>query len=75
MQIGEARMSALIVAGLTGVILTILLAQAFRSLTMALSISVPVAVVMGVAMFFMASDRVKKGGAKPPEKQKLTEGE
>jgi hypothetical protein len=75
MQIGEARMSALIVAALTGVILTILLAQAFRSVTMALSMSLPVAGVMGLVMFFMASDRVKKGGEKPPQETKPTEGE
>jgi len=69
MQIGEAKISALLVAGLTGVALTLTLKEALRSWTTAMSISVPAALVLGVAMFLMASDNIKKTGGekKPPE--------
>jgi hypothetical protein len=68
MRIGEAKISALVVAGLTGVALTVILQEALRSLTTAMSISVPAAAVLGVVMFLMASDDIeKKGGdGKPP---------
>ena len=68
-MIGEAKISALLVAGLTGVALTLTLKEALRSWTTAMSISVPAAVVLGVVMFLMASDNIKKTGGekKPPE--------
>lgn len=70
MQIGEARLSALLVAGLGGVGLTLMLREALRDLGTAMLISVPVALGMGVMMFLTASDEIsKKGGDKrPPEK-------
>ncbi len=69
MQIGEAKISALLVAGLTGVALTLTLKEALRSWTTAMSISVPAALVLGVVMFLMASDDIKKkgGDTKPPK--------
>ena len=71
MQIGEAKISALLVAGLTGVALTLTLKEALRSWTTAMSIAVPAAAVLGVVMFLMASDDIKKkgGDTKPPPKQ------
>jgi hypothetical protein len=70
MQIGEAKISALVVAGLTGVALTLTLKEALRSWTTAMSIAVPAALVLGVVMFLMASDNIeKKGGEKKPPKQ------
>jgi hypothetical protein len=70
MQIGEAKISALVVAGLTGLALTLTLKEALRSWTTAMSISVPAALVLGVVMFLMASDNIeKKGGEKKPPKQ------
>jgi hypothetical protein len=70
-MIGEAKISALVVAGLTGVALTVTLKEALRSWTTAMSISVPAALVLGVVMFLMASDSIKKkgGDTKPPPKQ------
>lgn len=67
MQIGEAKLSALVVSGLTGVGLTLLLSQALRDLGFALTISVPITLVMGAVMFLFASDNIKKGGEKPPK--------
>ncbi len=69
MQIGEAKISALLVAGLTGVALTLTLKEALRSWTTAMSISLPAALVLGVVMFLMASDNIKKkgGDGKPPK--------
>jgi dihydrodipicolinate synthase/N-acetylneuraminate lyase len=69
MQIGEAKISALVVAGLTGVALTLTLKEALRSWTTAMSIAVPAAAVLGVVMFLMASDDIKKKGGdeKPPK--------
>jgi hypothetical protein len=70
MQIGEAKISALLVAGLTGLALTLTLKEALRSWTTAMSISVPAAVVLGVVMFLMASDDIRKKGGDtntPPE--------
>ena len=71
MQIGEAKISALVVAGLTGLALTLTLKEALRSWTTAMSIAVPAALVLGVVMFLMASDDIKKkgGDTKPPAKQ------
>jgi hypothetical protein len=70
-MIGEAKISALVVAGLTGVALTVTLKEALRSWTTAMSISVPAALVLGVVMFLMASDSIKKkgGDTKSPPKQ------
>jgi hypothetical protein len=70
-MIGEAKISALVVAGLTGVALTVTLKEALRSWTTAMSISVPAALVLGVVMFLMASDSIKKkgGDTTPPPKQ------
>jgi hypothetical protein len=65
MQIGEAKISALAVSALAGVGLTLMLNEAFRDLAFALSISVPISLVMGVTLFLFASDNIKKGGDKP----------
>ena len=61
MQIGEAKISALVVSALTGVGLTLMLNQALRDLGIALSITVPVTLVMGAVLFLFASDNIKKG--------------
>jgi hypothetical protein len=74
MQIGEAKISALVVAALTGLAVTVTLAQAV-GLATALSISLPSAGVMGLVMFLLANDNIKKkGGDKPLPKEKVTEG-
>ena len=67
MQIDEAKISALVVSALTGVGLTLFLNQALRDLSLALSISIPVTLVVGAVMFVFASDNIKKGGDKPPQ--------
>ena len=67
MQIGEAKLSALVVSALMGVGLTLFLAQALRDVGFALSISVPVTLVMGAVLFLFASDNIKMGGDKPPK--------
>ncbi len=67
MEIGEAKISALVVSALTGAGLTLFLNQALRDWGLALSISVPVALVMAAVMFLFASDDNKKGGDKPPQ--------
>lgn len=69
MQIGEARISALAVSALTGLGLTLTLNTALRDLGFALSISVPVMLVMGTVLFLFASDNIKKGGEEPSAKQ------
>ncbi len=69
MQIGEARISAIAVSILTGIGLTFMLSSALRDISLALSISVPVTLVMGAVLFLFASDDIKKGGEKPPVKQ------
>ena len=63
----EARLSALVVAGLTGVGLTMIFSQSFRDIQMGLMIGVPVAVVMGAVLALFASDDVKKKSGKSPE--------
>ncbi len=68
MRIGEAKISALLISGLAGAGLTLMFAEALRSLTTALSISVPVTLVLGLAMFLTASDEVEKTGGDKPEK-------
>jgi hypothetical protein len=73
MQIGETKLSALVVAGLTFVALTATLAPVV-GLATALSVAVPAAGVMGIVLVVMASDIIKKRGDKPP-KEKATEGE
>ncbi len=67
MEIGEAKISALVVSALTGVGLTLFMHQALRDLNLALSISVPVTLVMGVVLFLFASDNIKKGDDKSPQ--------
>ncbi len=67
MQISEAKLSGLVISALTGVGLTLLLNQALRDLGFALSISIPITLVMGAVMFVFASDNIKKGGDKPPK--------
>ena len=62
MRVGEAKISALAVAALTGAGLTLMLSQALRDLGYALSISLPITLVMGAALFFFASDDIRKGG-------------
>lgn len=69
MQIGEARISAIAVSILTGIGLTFMLSSALRDVGFALSISVPITLVMGAVMFLFASDDIKKGGKEPPVKQ------
>jgi hypothetical protein len=73
MHIGEAKVSALLVAALAGVGLTLMFSEALRSLTTALSISVPTTLVLGLVMFLTASDEVKKTGGDKPENQ-MTKG-
>lgn len=67
MQISEAKLSGLVISALTGVGLTLLLNQALRDLGFALTISIPITLVMGAVMFLFASDNIKKGGDKPPK--------
>ena len=69
MQIGEARISAIAVSILTGIGLTFMLNTALRDLGFALSISVPIMLVMGAVLFVFASDNIKKGGDEPSAKQ------
>jgi len=62
--------SALVVSLLTGVILTVLLTQAFRNVWMAMGYTVPATVVMGGVMALLASEKIKiklGGKAKPPK--------
>lgn len=66
-MISEAKLSALAVSALTGIGLTLVLGRALRDVMFALSISVPIALVMGVTLFLFASDNIKKGGDKPPK--------
>jgi len=67
MQISEAKLSGLVISALTGVGLTLLLNQALRDLGFALTISVPITLVMGAVLFVFASDNIKTGGKKPPK--------
>ena len=67
MQIGEAKLSALAVSFLTGVGLTIVLNQALRDFGFALTITIPITLVMGAVLFVFASDNIKTGGDKPPK--------
>ena len=67
MQISEAKLSALVISVLTGAGLTLLLNQALRDLGFALSISIPITLVMGAVLFVFASDNIKTGGDKPPK--------
>ena len=61
----EAKLSAILVALLTGIGITMTLTAAYRDLGSALAISVPVALVMGVVLAIFATDQIKKGGDKP----------
>ena len=54
MQIGEAKISALVVSALTGIGLTLFMNQALRDLGLALSISIPVTLVMGAVLFVLS---------------------
>jgi hypothetical protein len=65
----EARISAIAVSVLTSVGLTFMLNTALRDLGFALSISVPVTLVMGAVLVLLASDGTKKGGNEPLAKQ------
>lgn len=67
MQIGEAKLSALLVSALTGAGLTLTLNQVLRDLGFVLTITVPITLVMGAILFLFASDNIKKGGDKPPK--------
>ena len=69
MHIGEARISAIAVSILTGIGLTFMLSTALRDVGFALTISVPVTLVMGAVLFLFASDDIKKGGKEPQAKQ------
>ncbi|MEZ6028920.1 MAG: hypothetical protein R3C46_04130 [Hyphomonadaceae bacterium] len=66
MHFGEAKLSALIVSALTGVGLTLFLNSALRDLGSALTISIPLTLVMGIVLTIFATDNIKKGGEKPP---------
>ena len=57
-------MSALIVAALAGVGLTLMLANALRDLVAALAIAVPISLALGAVMAVFASD-----GPRPPREQ------
>ncbi len=63
----EAKLSAVVISLLIGAALTVMLNSALRDLGAALTISVPVALVMGVVLTLFASDNIKKGGDKPPK--------
>lgn len=67
MQISEAKLSALLISALTGAGLTLMLSQALRDLGFALTITIPITLVMGAVLFVFASDNIKKGGEKPPK--------
>jgi len=67
MRIGEAKISALVISVLTGAGLTVMLNQALRDLGFALTITIPITLVMGALLFVFASDNIKKGGEKPPK--------
>ncbi|HVY87596.1 MAG TPA: hypothetical protein VG942_01915 [Hyphomonadaceae bacterium] len=72
-MISEAKLSAILVAALTGVGLTVMLTNVFRDLGTALSISLPAALIMGVVMALFATDNINKGGDKPSTR-KANEG-
>jgi hypothetical protein len=63
----ESMISALIVTLVTGAMLTLVLAQAFRSVWIALEYSIPATLVMGGVMALIASEKIKLGGRKPPK--------
>lgn len=66
-MISEARVSAIVVSVLTGVGLTFVLATAFRSVVTALTVAVPVTLVMAAVMALIASDDIKKRDDKSPK--------
>jgi uncharacterized membrane protein len=66
----EAKMSALIVAGLTFAGLTLTFGAALRDYIAALEFSGPASLVMGVVLFLTASDGHKKNGGDAPPKGK-----
>jgi hypothetical protein len=66
-MMSEAKLSAILVSALTGVGLTLVLASAFRSVATALTISVPVALVMGAVLALFATDEIRKGDDKSPK--------
>jgi hypothetical protein len=66
----EAKLSAIVVALLTGIGITMTLTAAYRDLGSALAISVPVALVMGAVLAIFATDEIKKGSDKPQKDEK-----
>jgi predicted histidine transporter YuiF (NhaC family) len=68
-MISEAKLSALLVAALVGVGLTMTFGAAFRDVGAALAIAVPVALILGLVMALFATDEIRKGGDKPPQKE------
>ncbi len=60
-------MSALIVAALAGVGLTLMLANALRDWGAALAVTVPVTLVLGATMALFASDGDRKRDQKSPK--------
>ena len=68
-MISEAKLSALVVAALVGIGLTLTLGAAFRDVGAALAVSVPIALVLGLVMALFATDDIRKGGYKPPQKE------
>jgi hypothetical protein len=63
----EAKVSALIVAALAGVGLTLMLGQALRDWGAALAVTVPLTLVLGAGMALFASDGMRKGNKVSPK--------
>ncbi|MDP3736621.1 MAG: hypothetical protein Q8R02_04480 [Hyphomonadaceae bacterium] len=66
-MLSEAGLSAILVSVLTGIGLTFVLTTAFRSVVTALSVTVPITLVMGAVMALTASDDIKKRDDKSPK--------
>ncbi len=69
----EARISAILVSFLTGIGLTLVLAEALRSLAFALTFTVPITLAMAAVLALLASDNIRKGGSGRQQKNP-TEG-
>lgn len=68
MRIDEAKLSAVIVSVLAGLGLTLFLNQALRDLGLVLSMTIPVTLVMAIALSLFASDNIRKGRDEPPSR-------
>ncbi len=67
-MLSEAKISALLVSVLTGVGLTLVLAEALRSLAFALTFTVPITLVMAAVLALFASDNIRKSGSARSQK-------